>query len=134
MIIVVGSSSSLVPCVIDQLRCAWLRADGPLVDESCRDAVVRTAATAIVIACPPPALGARRIEPWDESLVRDALAATDIMTFYGPVKFDETGKNTAKPMVLYQIQDGQYKVVAPTEWAAAKLVHPMPTWEEREGS
>jgi branched-chain amino acid transport system substrate-binding protein len=66
--------------------------------------------------------------------VREALAATDIKTFYGPVKFDETGKNTAKPMVLYQIQDGQYKVVAPTEWASAELVHPMPTWAEREGS
>ena len=67
----------------------------------------------------------------DPEAVRDALAATDLMTFYGPVKFDETGKNTAKPMVLYQIQDGQYKVVAPTEWAAAKLVHPMPNWDER---
>ena len=53
--------------------------------------------------------------------MRDALAATDMQTFYGPVKFDETGKNTAKPMVLYQIQDGQYKVVAPAEWAAAEL-------------
>jgi branched-chain amino acid transport system substrate-binding protein len=66
--------------------------------------------------------------------VRDALAATDIKTFYGPVKFDDTGKNTAKPMVLYQIQDGQYKVVAPAEWAAAELIHPMPTWEERDGT
>ena len=70
----------------------------------------------------------------EPAAVRDALAATDLMTFYGPVKFDETGKNTAKPMVLYQIQDGQYKVVAPTEWAAAELVHPMPTWEERDGT
>jgi branched-chain amino acid transport system substrate-binding protein len=70
----------------------------------------------------------------EPAAVRDALAATDIMTFYGPVKFDETGKNTAKPMVLYQIQDGQYKVVAPAEWAAAELIHPMPTWEERDGS
>jgi branched-chain amino acid transport system substrate-binding protein len=67
----------------------------------------------------------------DPEAVRDALAATDLMTFYGPVKFDETGKNTAKPMVLYQIQDGEYKVVAPAEWASAKLVHPMPTWDER---
>jgi branched-chain amino acid transport system substrate-binding protein len=63
--------------------------------------------------------------------VRDALAATDLQTFFGPVKFDETGKNTGKPMVLYQIQDGQYKVVAPTKWASAKLVYPMPTWDER---
>jgi branched-chain amino acid transport system substrate-binding protein len=34
-------------------------------------------------------------------------------------------------MVLYQIQDGQYKVVAPAEWASAKLIHPIPTWDER---
>jgi branched-chain amino acid transport system substrate-binding protein len=58
------------------------------------------------------------------SKVRDALAKTDMMTFYGPVKFDKTGKNTAKPMVLYQVQDGQYKVVAPTKWASAKLIWP----------
>jgi branched-chain amino acid transport system substrate-binding protein len=70
----------------------------------------------------------------EPAAVRDALAATDLMTFYGPVKFDATGKNTAKPMVLYQIQDGQYKVVAPKEWAAAELIHPMPTWEERGGT
>jgi branched-chain amino acid transport system substrate-binding protein len=70
----------------------------------------------------------------EPAAVRDALAATDIKTFYGPVKFDDTGKNTAKPMVLYQIQDGQYKVVAPAEWAAAELIHPMPTWEERDGT
>lgn len=56
--------------------------------------------------------------------VRDALASTDMMTFYGPVKFDETGKNVAKPMVLYQVQNGKYKVVAPTKWADAELVWP----------
>ena len=53
--------------------------------------------------------------------MRDALAATDMETFYGKIKFDATGKNIAKPMVLRQIQDGQYKVVAPTKWASAKL-------------
>jgi len=61
---------------------------------------------------------------FDTKKVRDAIAATDVMTFYGPVKFDKTGKNTAKPMVLYQVQNGEYKVVAPTKWAEAKLVWP----------
>ena len=60
----------------------------------------------------------------DPEKVRDAIAATDMMTFYGPIKFDSTGKNTAKPMVLYQIQGGDYKVVAPTKWAETKLVFP----------
>ena len=67
----------------------------------------------------------------DPKEVRDALAATDMQTFYGNIKFDSTGKNIAKPMVLYQIQDGEYKVVAPTKWASAKLRHPTPMWSAR---
>jgi len=65
-----------------------------------------------------------RAGTFDTVKVRNAIAATDVMTFYGPVKFDKTGKNTAKPMVLYQVQGGQYKVVAPAKWAEAKLVWP----------
>jgi branched-chain amino acid transport system substrate-binding protein len=42
--------------------------------------------------------------------VRDALSATDMDTFYGPVKFSEAGNNIAKPMFYRQIQaDGSYK-------------------------
>jgi len=67
----------------------------------------------------------------DVDKVRDALAATDMQTFYGNVKFDETGKNIAKPMVLYQVQDKQFKVVAPSKWASAKVVYPAPAWSER---
>ncbi|MDH3523262.1 MAG: amino acid ABC transporter substrate-binding protein [Acidobacteriota bacterium] len=66
----------------------------------------------------------RRAQSFDTEKVRDAIAATDMETFYGRIKFDETGKNIAKPMVLYQVQDGQYKVVAPAEWASAKLIYP----------
>lgn len=65
-----------------------------------------------------------RAQSLDKDKVRDALASTDVMTFYGPVKFDKTGKNTAKPMVLYQIQKGKYNVVAPTKFASSKLEHP----------
>ncbi|MEX2163686.1 MAG: amino acid ABC transporter substrate-binding protein [Sulfuricaulis sp.] len=65
-----------------------------------------------------------RAQSFDKEKVRDAIAATDLMTFYGPVKFDKTGMNTAKPMVLYQIQKGQYNVVAPSKYAAAKLEYP----------
>ena len=67
----------------------------------------------------------------DTEAVRDALAATDLQTFYGFVQFDETGKNIAKPMALRQIQGGKYVVVAPSKWAAAELVHPRPAWSER---
>jgi branched-chain amino acid transport system substrate-binding protein len=60
----------------------------------------------------------------EANAVRDALAVTEIQTFYGNIKFDETGKNIAKPMVLYQVQDGEFQVVAPTKWASAKLRYP----------
>lgn len=65
-----------------------------------------------------------RAQSLEPEKVRDAIAATDLMTFYGPIKFDKTGKNTSKPMVLYQVQGGHYRVVAPTKWAEAKLVWP----------
>lgn len=68
----------------------------------------------------------QRANDFDPTKVRDAISATDLMTFYGPIKFDATGKNVAKPMVLYQVQGGKYQVVAPTKWASAKLVYPRP--------
>jgi len=60
----------------------------------------------------------------DQVAVRDALAATDMMTFYGGIKFSEFGNNTAKPMVLRQIQNGEFNVVAPAEFASHALDWP----------
>jgi branched-chain amino acid transport system substrate-binding protein len=62
----------------------------------------------------------------DKEAVRDALAQTDMMTFYGPIKFDETGKNIAKPMALFQVLGGELKVVAPSAFAEAAAVIPRP--------
>ena len=51
-----------------------------------------------------------RANSFDQDKVRDALSATDMDTFYGPVKFSEAGNNIAKPMFYRQIQaDGSYK-------------------------
>ncbi len=60
----------------------------------------------------------------DKDKLRDALAATDMMTFYGGIKFSDAGNNIAKPMVLRQIQNGQYNVVAPSAFASHKLNWP----------
>ena len=65
-----------------------------------------------------------RANSFDTEKVRDALAATDMQTFYGRIKFSEAGNNVAKPMVLRQIQDGQYNVVAPSKWASHPVNHP----------
>jgi len=63
-----------------------------------------------------------RAQSLDPEKVRDAVAATDLPTFFGPIKFDASGKNIAKPMVLTQIVDGEYVVVAPDKWAAKEPV------------
>tara|TARA_R110000868_G_scaffold28273_4_gene106287 strand:+ start:81 stop:1319 length:1239 start_codon:yes stop_codon:yes gene_type:complete len=62
-----------------------------------------------------------RANSLDPEKVRDAIAATEMETFYGGIKFAPEGNNTAKPMVLRQIQNGQYNVVAPSKWAS----HPV---------
>ncbi len=67
-----------------------------------------------------------RAGSFDPDKVRDALAATDLMTFYGPLKFDGSGKNIAKSMVLYQVQGGKFKVVAPARWASSRIILPAP--------
>ena len=67
--------------------------------------------------------------------VRNALAKTNMQTFYGNIKFNSAGANFAKPMVLFQVRCSgnkcANKVVAPTKWASTKLVHPIPKWSER---
>lgn len=67
-----------------------------------------------------------RAGSFDREKVRDALAATNLNTFYGHTQFSKAGNNVAKPMVLRQVQKGEYNVVAPSKWAAAKVVFPRP--------
>lgn len=67
----------------------------------------------------------------DMDAVRQALYDLDVETFYGPINFDETGKNAGKPMGAIQIQDGVINVVAPSSTAVTDLQYPMPSWEER---
>jgi branched-chain amino acid transport system substrate-binding protein len=65
-----------------------------------------------------------RAQSFDIEKVRNALASTDMSTFYGKIKFSKAGNNIAKPMVLRQIQNGQLKIVAPTKWASDPVQHP----------
>jgi len=65
-----------------------------------------------------------RANSLDKEKIRDALSATDMKTFYGDIKFSAAGNNVAKPMVLRQIQNGEYNVVAPSAFASHKLNWP----------
>jgi branched-chain amino acid transport system substrate-binding protein len=62
----------------------------------------------------------------DPKAIRDAIAQTNIMTAYGPVRFNDKGQNIAKGMAVVQVQNGKPVVVYPVEGSQAKFVYPMP--------
>jgi branched-chain amino acid transport system substrate-binding protein len=51
----------------------------------------------------------------DKKKVRDALAATDIVTFYGPIKFSANGMNQVRDLPIIQVQDRRIKVLHPAD-------------------
>lgn len=66
----------------------------------------------------------------DREKIRDAMAATDMMTVIGPVTFnpDGTGK-VLNPLI--QWQNGKLELVWPAEHASAKLAYPAPPFDQR---
>ncbi len=61
---------------------------------------------------------------FDPQKVRDAIAATNIMTAYGPIKFDSRGVNIGKSMAVVQIQNGKAVVVYPPKATERPLIYP----------
>jgi branched-chain amino acid transport system substrate-binding protein len=75
---------------------------------------------------------AKSITPMD---VRDALATTDMMTAFGPVKFVSYEKKTQQnklPTFMVQWQKGNLTTVWPKDVAEKKYVFPVPKWSERK--
>lgn len=70
--------------------------------------------------------------PADREALNAALEETDLMTFYGPVKFAKSGDhfhcNTEPVPVLVQIQGGQAVAVGPESAKKAAMVYPLPAW------
>jgi branched-chain amino acid transport system substrate-binding protein len=68
---------------------------------------------------------------WDPVAIRDALKDTNIPeTTFGPVKFDARGQNL-HPVLVTQVQKGQYQIVHPKTEATADPILPTPKWSER---
>ena len=66
--------------------------------------------------------------------VRDALAATDMMTAFGPVKFISYGQKTQQnslPTLLVQWINGRIETVWPKDVSTRKYVYPVPNWDQR---
>jgi branched-chain amino acid transport system substrate-binding protein len=75
---------------------------------------------------------AKSISPKD---VRDALAATNMKTAFGPVKFISYGKKTQQNKLdtyLIQWQKGELEAVWPKGVATKKYIYPTPPWDKRK--
>ena len=68
----------------------------------------------------------------DAGAIRDAIRGIEIPeTPFGPIKFDPRGQN-AHPVLITQIQGGQYKVVWPASAAETQPIFPTPPWNKRQ--
>ena len=75
-------------------------------------------------ACLALVLAAQEAGSADPEKVRTALSELDTESFFGPIKFDDTGKNVTKPMSAIQIQNGKVTTIYPKDQAEAELQWP----------
>jgi branched-chain amino acid transport system substrate-binding protein len=61
----------------------------------------------------------------DRTKIRDAIAGIDMMTVYGPVKFNN-GRRVYAPPVVTQWQKGIMEMVWPDDMKTKAMVYPMP--------
>lgn len=67
----------------------------------------------------------------DRKKIRDALAATNMMTITGPVKFNADGTLETSQLNIVQYQGGVQTIVFPESRRQKPPIYPMPTWKER---
>jgi len=68
----------------------------------------------------------------DSARIRDAISNLNLsVTPFGPIKFEAGGQNR-HPVVVTQVQGGQYRIVYPAEAADSKPIVPTPKWSERK--
>jgi branched-chain amino acid transport system substrate-binding protein len=76
----------------------------------------------------------RRADELTPEGVRNALAKTDMMTVFGPVKFvsyDKKVQQNRLPTLLVQWINGRLEVVWPKNIATRQYVFPTPKWGDR---
>ncbi len=77
----------------------------------------------------------KRAKAWTPEELRTALADTDMMTPFGPVKFISWGQFTNQnklDTLLLQVMKRKFETVWPKEVASASFVFPVPRWRDRK--
>ncbi len=67
----------------------------------------------------------------EQQKVRDAIAALNVETFFGPIRFDKKGRNLEKMMVVMQIQNGQKVMIFPDQLKEKAVIYPDPSWGQK---
>jgi branched-chain amino acid transport system substrate-binding protein len=68
----------------------------------------------------------------DPTAIREAIRSISLSdTPFGPIHFDERGQNP-HPVLITQVQGGEYKVVWPREAAETQPIIPTPAWNKRQ--
>jgi branched-chain amino acid transport system substrate-binding protein len=88
-------------------------------------------AAAATAACLTLEVAIERANSTQPRWVRDALAITDLNTFFGEIKFDDRGINAAKLIYVQQVQAGRTVLIWPPEVASARPRYPDPGWAKR---
>jgi branched-chain amino acid transport system substrate-binding protein len=67
--------------------------------------------------------------------IRTAMKATNMVTAFGPIKFDDkegyTNQNFMDTLVM-QVINGQHQTIWPQKYASKKYVFPIPRWRDRK--
>ncbi|MFZ2949467.1 MAG: ABC transporter substrate-binding protein [Desulfuromonadaceae bacterium] len=75
-----------------------------------------------------------RAKDFSPENIRDALKATNMVTAFGPIKFENKegyqNQNFMDTLVL-QVQKGEFETIWPQKHASKKYIYPVPTWRER---
>jgi branched-chain amino acid transport system substrate-binding protein len=76
-----------------------------------------------------------RAKSWSSDDIRSAFQKTDMMTAFGPVKFENkegyTNQNFMDTLVM-QVIKGKHETIWPQKYANAKYVYPIPKWRDRK--
>ena len=76
-----------------------------------------------------------RAKTWKSDDIRIAFKATNMMTAFGPVRFEDkdgyTNQNFMDTLVMQVIQ-GKHETIWPAKYANAKYVYPIPKWRDRK--
>ena len=75
-----------------------------------------------------------RAKSWTPDGIRVAMKATNTVTAFGPIKFEDkagyTNQNFMDTLVL-QVIHGQFETIWPQKYATKKYVYPIPRWRDR---